>query len=334
MEKAGSNLMKEININLVRRAIKQTGIATKPQLASLTGLSVVTITSLVKELLDIGELSEDETVPSNGGRPALTYRYNYDFSLALVIYLNEKQGNDVVVATVVNLQETVLWREEFCIPLFEHKPFYEMISLIIGNHPSIKVIGIGIPGQSVDGEIKVTSHELLQGVRMIEDLQSRFGLPVVLENDVNAALTGYCAQNETKENQCILGVYFPKSYPPGMGIYADGKVVRGKDGLAGEIKYLPIDVDWKYPLESEKFIEVVCTIIHMINVILAPDKIVMYQSQMDNDTWNRFWEAYKSEHFMPSNPEVIVLDSFHEDFEAGMRWLTLKELEPSISEFR
>ncbi|RCX23805.1 ROK family protein [Fontibacillus phaseoli] len=334
MEKASNNLMKEINMNLVRRAMKQTGVATKPQLASLTGLSVVTITSLVKELLDIGELSEDETVPSNGGRPALTYRYNYDFSLALVIYLNEKQGNDVMVATVVNLQEAILWREEYCIPLFEQKPFYELISLIIGNHPSIKVIGIGIPGQSVDGEIKVTSHELLQGVRMIEDLQARFGLPVVLENDVNAALIGYCAQNETEENQCILGVYFPKSYAPGMGIYTGGKVVRGKDGLAGEIKYLPIDVDWKRPLESEKFIEVVCTIIHMVNVILAPDKIVLYRSQMDKDTWNRSWEAYKNEHFMPSNPEVIVLDSFHEDFEAGMRWLTLKELEPSISEFR
>nr|WP_263638970.1 hypothetical protein [Paenibacillus faecis] len=37
------------------------------------------------------EIFKDKTAPSSGGRPALTYRYNYDFSLALVIYMKEKQ---------------------------------------------------------------------------------------------------------------------------------------------------------------------------------------------------------------------------------------------------
>lgn len=66
MEKANGYLIKDINLNLVRQAMKQIGTGSKSQLAALTKLSVVTINSLVKELVQLGELSEDETVPSNG----------------------------------------------------------------------------------------------------------------------------------------------------------------------------------------------------------------------------------------------------------------------------
>ncbi|MGP3785842.1 hypothetical protein [Paenibacillus sp. 1A_MP2] len=66
MKIANAYLMKEININHVRQVMKRVETATKPQLASLTKLSVVTVNSLVKELCDLGELFEDETVPSNG----------------------------------------------------------------------------------------------------------------------------------------------------------------------------------------------------------------------------------------------------------------------------
>ncbi|WP_226002860.1 hypothetical protein [Paenibacillus sp. BJ-4] len=48
MEKANTNLIKEINLNLVRKVLKQVDMATKPQLAALTDLSVVTINTLMQ----------------------------------------------------------------------------------------------------------------------------------------------------------------------------------------------------------------------------------------------------------------------------------------------
>lgn len=59
--------MKEINLNNVRQVMKRMETATKPQLAAMTKLSVVTVNSLVKELSGLGELFEDLVVPSNGG---------------------------------------------------------------------------------------------------------------------------------------------------------------------------------------------------------------------------------------------------------------------------
>lgn len=331
MKKANANLMKEINLNHVRQVMKRVETATKPQLATLTKLSVVTVNSLVKELHDLGELFEDETVPSNGGRPALTYRYNYDFSLALVIYMKEKEGQEFVAAAVVNLEDHILQKEEYLMPSLDRQHFHEVIGRFLTLYPSIKVIGIGIPGQAVNGEITVTSHQELTGFRMSEEIESQFGLPVRVENDVNAAISGYCAQQELEDEQCILGIYFPAKYPPGMGIYLDGKIVKGKNGMAGEIKFLPMSPDWYREMEAEAFVGAVCQIIQSVNAVLAPDKIVIYQDRVGADTWNTAWDNYQTQHPMPSFPEVILQGTFQKDFEAGMRWLTLKELEPVLN---
>lgn len=128
--------------------------------------------------------------------------------------MNEKQGEDVVVVTVINLGDEIIEQEEYGIPLFNLERFFKLIEQYLSKHPTIKVIGIGIPGQSVNGEIKVSSHDQLKGVRLSEVIQEQFGLPVVLENDVNAAISGYCSRTEKDDNQCVLGVYFPRSYPP------------------------------------------------------------------------------------------------------------------------
>lgn len=330
MKIANANLMKEININNVRQVMKQVETATKPQLASLTKLSVVTVNSLVKELCELGELYEDETIPSNGGRPALTYRYNYDFSLVLVIYMNDKQGQDVITATVINLENTILLKEEHTLPEFDQTQFLGIIKTILAQHSSIKGIGIGIPGQTVNGEITVSSHQQLKGFRMAEEIEARFGLPVMVENDVNAAVSGYCSQQELDEGSSVIGIYFPTHYPPGMGIYLNGKVVKGKNGMAGEIKFLPLEKDWYSPMKPEVFAETVYQIIHTVNAILAPDRVVIYQSQVEAEAFIQGWESYQAEQLMPVFPEVILNESFQEHFEAGMRWLTLKELEPNI----
>lgn len=331
MRKISTNLIKEINLSNVRRVMKEIEVGTKPQIAELTQLSVVTINSLMKELVDQGEIAEDKMVPSNGGRPALTYRYNYNFSMALVIYMNVKHGKDITSATVINLREDILAKKEYHMPIFERESFYEMIGHYLEQYPDIKVIGVGIPGQAIDGQIIVSSHENLQGVRMSEDIQSHFGLPVVLENDINAAITGYHVEHESLQPICRVGMYFPEKYCPGMGIHLNGQLIQGKHGMAGEIKFLPIDIDWESELNKETFIDTLCHLIQTTNAILAPEQIIIYQSYIQEEEWAPYWEAYQSKRIMPSYPELIFSDSFHYDFETGMKWLTLKALEPFLS---
>lgn len=323
---ANANLMKEMNLNHVRQVMRRAETATKPQLAALTKLSVVTINSLVKELHEYGEIIEDEVAPSSGGRPALTYRYNYDYSQALVMYIKEKQGQVLLSATVVNLDDRILLKEEHLMPVFNLSRFYEAIGGILEQYPSVKVMGVGIPGQTVNGEIMVSSRPELTGYRMVEELHGQFGLPVMVENDINAAISGYCAGYELDDEECVIGIYFPDNHPPGMGIYLDGKIVKGKNGMAGEIKFLPGSPDWYQLLEDAEFGDAACRMVHCINVVLAPHKIVIYQDRVKAEVLSQAWEAYSLQHVMPAYPEIVIQETFQQDFESGMRWLTLREL--------
>ena len=112
MGRADSGLMKEINLNAVRRAMRRLETATKPQLAAETGLSVVTIASLIRELTQRGELTEEALAPSTGGRPASVYRFDYTYRLALVLHLHEREGLDTVFASVVDLRGRPLLRQQ------------------------------------------------------------------------------------------------------------------------------------------------------------------------------------------------------------------------------
>lgn len=330
MKKIDAAVMKKVNLNNVRQVLKQVETATKPQLASTTNLSVVTVNSLLKELLELGEVVEDQIVPSNGGRPALTYRYNYNFSLALVVYFKEEQGRGLLSISVVNLNDQILHHVRFFMQSFDIPYFFQVLEKILDLYPAIKMIGIGIPGQMVNGEIIVSSHKELIGFRMAEELEARFELPVIVENDINAAICGYCAQQlavTQAEELCVAGIYFPTKFPPGMGIWLDGKIVKGKNGMAGEIKFLPLDIDWYEEIDQSSFLTAVIYIIQSVTAVLAPHRIVLYQHMIPKHAWHSAWKAFQDNHKMPAFPDVICQQTFNQDFEMGMRWLTLKELE-------
>lgn len=327
MDKASGKLVKEINLNHVRHTLSDVETATKAQLAEETGLSVVTINALIKELVTRGEVFKEDTVPSGGGRPAATYRFNANYRLALVMLLKEHKGADVLMASVVNLNGETVRREEHFIPLFDHHCLDERIHVFLNAYPAIQVIGVGIPGQIVDGAIAVSSHQKLKGVRLIEHLEKTFKLTVLVENDVNAAVSGYCAQEIYEESDCVVGVYFPDNYPPGMGIQLNGDIVKGKNGMAGEIKFLPIDVDWEKNINKKEFVNIVCQIVQTVNAILAPNQIILYQSHIQQKEWDRLWQGYQKNYPSISEPNIVVSNSFQSDFNEGMKALTLKKVE-------
>ncbi|OWA37571.1 hypothetical protein B9G55_05835 [Saccharibacillus sp. O16] len=343
MKRADTTLMKEFNLNAVRRVLQKRGSATKPQLAAETGLSVVTIAALVRELEERGELIEGSDGASTGGRPASVYRFDYTHQLALVMHLHEIQGVDRVLATVIDLSGRALVEEKQNFESLDWKTFSSWVHDFLAAFPRIRVLGLGIPGQAVHGRIEVSSHKRLIGQNPVELLGKKFGLPVVLENDINAALRGYlAAESEQKEageeqadqgdleGETVLGLYFPDRYPPGMAISINGELVAGKQGMAGEIKYLPLGIDWENPPEGASWSKAVCQLVHTAAVVLAPHRVVLYETPRDLGTWGQEWRRYVSQHPLPVEPDIEWCERFSEHFASGIRSWTLKALEPQI----
>ena len=69
-------------------------------------------------------------------------------------------------------------------------------------------------------------------------LSEALGVPVALENDVNAAALGELWHGRASGHRTFALVAIGTGI--GMGVIADGALLRGARGAAGEIAYLPI----------------------------------------------------------------------------------------------
>lgn len=71
--------------------------------------------------------------------------------------------------------------------------------------------------------------------RCIED---QLSIPTIVENDMNAAVIGYMAQRNLKENISLMYLYLGKN-GPGAGIAVNGEIVRGKTFFSGKFNICP-----------------------------------------------------------------------------------------------
>ncbi len=104
-------------------------------------------------------------------------------------------------------------------------------------------IGIGVAGQ-VDGKTGVVRFAPNLGWRNVplrEELERRFNLPVVVTNDVRAAMLGewwYGAGKGINDLICIFA-----GTGVGGGIISGGRIIKGCTNTAGEIGHMTVVVD-------------------------------------------------------------------------------------------
>lgn len=116
---------------------------------------------------------------------------------------------------------------------------FEALESAIGA-PLTGRVGVGVPGL-VDVGRGVLRHAVNLGVNgddlpLRQLLAERLAVPVVLENDVNAAALAARALVD-----CDDVVYLSVGTGLAAGLVLDGRLRRGEHGAAGEIGHVPID---------------------------------------------------------------------------------------------
>ncbi len=322
------NIIKDINLNKVRSAIKKLGVATKPQLAEDTGLSVVTINSLVNTLIASGEILPHKTIPSDGGRPAASFRYNSEYRLALMIYMHELHGQDQAYYCVVNLKGEVLEREQQSLSQVTVSSFDLNIERMLQKFPQIKAICFGIPGVEVDHKLMIIDYAGLRDQSLSGHIMERFQLPVMIENDINAAILGYCHINEIPKEQCVIGIYYPDKYPPGAGIYMKGDIYKGRDGLAGEIKYLPLGIVWEeFDYNPQEVEALIIKTLRAFSCMYNPDRIILYGESLPPDLINKVRDSCLTPVEELMLAEIVLSADLNHDFEAGIKQLAVRMID-------
>ena len=119
----------------------------------------------------------------------------------------------------------------------------ELVQEVIEAQGQPEAIGVGVPSQIdfATGTVVSSVNIPLEGVALRDELESRFGIPVFVDNDANVAALA--------EAQLIEGgpathlVMLTLGTGVGGGVIIDGRVFRGATGLGAELGHMVIQAD-------------------------------------------------------------------------------------------
>jgi glucokinase len=105
----------------------------------------------------------------------------------------------------------------------------------------VRAVGIGVPCliEPASGTVMACNHFDLLDVPLRDLLAERIGLPVVVDNDANAALFAECRYGAARGARNVLILTIGTGV--GGGMLIDGRILRGATGAAGELGHIVID---------------------------------------------------------------------------------------------
>ena len=321
------NLIKEKNLRILRDILRKEKVAAKAKLSKLTGISVVTIQSLLDTLITNGEVFEDEIVKLSIGRPPLTYRYNERYGLVLCIYMFEKNGKDTALFDVADLYGEVIDTKEVQFEEVNINVWDEVITEFVNKYKSIKLLTFGMPGVHKNGTMVVCDYKKLSDINMTEYFEEKFNIKTIVENDINLTTYGFYKRNVTDNEEIAVGIYMPSKYPPGAGICINGKILWGKDGFVGEINKLQDKIDWNNFDYNRKDVEdYYVRLIWNLIIMYNPHKIVIYDEAADDDMVINIEENMSEFIREMLMPELIIKSNTFEDYRQGIIRLALENI--------
>jgi glucokinase len=120
--------------------------------------------------------------------------------------------------------------------------FVEAVEEVRAAAPDVVAVGFGIPAlvEWEAGVSRWSTHLPLEDVRFRDLMSERLGLPVVVDNDANAALLAEARFGAAREAAHAVLVALGTGI--GSGLLLDGRVYRGARGFAAEIGHMVVDL--------------------------------------------------------------------------------------------
>lgn len=106
---------------------------------------------------------------------------------------------------------------------------------------ALAAIGLGVPGQQDRelGIVRIAVNLHWYDYPLVERLVERFGVPCVIDNDVRVAALGVYRFDNPAGDQDLA--YMSIGTGVAAGVILEGKLLRGRHGLAGEFGHIIVD---------------------------------------------------------------------------------------------
>ncbi|MFE4467429.1 ROK family protein [Leifsonia sp. NPDC056824] len=236
------------NRSLVLQTLYRSGQRSRADLARDTGLTRVTVSDLVAELLAEGlvvELGQRES--ARPGKPAVLLDINRTAHQIVGVDLSD---HDRFRGAVMDLDGELFAEAEVPLEDGDGEPATGeaavakvralVLQLVGAATAPILGIGVGSPGVvDLSGTILTAPNLGWTDVRLQDDLHALTGLPVVVANDANAAVLAEHSYGGATGDMMLIRI----GHGIGAGLIIAGTLVYGSHFAAGEIGQVMVGTD-------------------------------------------------------------------------------------------
>ena len=229
------------NRSLVLQTLYTQGARSRADVARETGLTRVTVSDLVAELIGEGlvvELGQRED--ARPGKPATLIDVDRTGFHIVSLDLSEHTR---FRGAVVDLDGSIVARAEVALDGATGERAYELVAELLDGLLALtqtRVLGIGVGSPGVvdsHGVVRSAPNLGWTGLALQERLASAFHLPVHVANDANVAAL---AEHGTTPGDLIL---VKVGHGVGAGLIVGGRPVLGSGFAAGEIGHVVVGTD-------------------------------------------------------------------------------------------
>ena len=152
-------------------------------------------------------------------------------------------GGTKIEAAVLGPDGRITWRERVDTPRRYPEIIAAMAGLVRAAEAGLDApatVGVGIPGtiSPASGLVKNANTQVLIGEALDRDLAAALSRPVRVENDANCFALSEAADGAGAGQRCVFGVIIGTGC--GGGIVVDGRVLGGRNRIAGEWGHTPL----------------------------------------------------------------------------------------------
>jgi glucokinase-like ROK family protein len=216
-------------------------------LVNVSGLNKSTVGSLLSQLQSWGFVKETGKSDPRPGRPGMLIDVNPDAGRLIGVEI----GVGFISVIVTNLKAQVIWRQKVetdsQVPLSQTQILEQAERLV---HEAIQTttneyylfgIGVSVPAliDHTSGSVLFAPNLKWNNVPLRQMWQKRFGVPVMVENDANAAALGEQMIGVAKQIDNF--VHLSAGVGLGGGVFIDGKLYGGAGGFAGEVGHMTLE---------------------------------------------------------------------------------------------
>jgi predicted NBD/HSP70 family sugar kinase len=241
VELASSEIARDINRDIVLEIVRSQQPISRADLSRTSGLQPSTVSNIVEQLLQENWIVEGAVARRPRGRRPTMLSLNDN----LVILVADLRPRKAIIA-IIDLNGRMLAHDEFRIFSDPERTVAGMIEMMQAMrdrypHKTFEGVGISVPGRVhpktnrliLAPNLKWTDYDIKAAI------QKKLHLQVELDNDATACLLSelWFGRMDGTRNAVLISL----SEGLGTAIFANGQIVTGLNGLAGEFGHIPVD---------------------------------------------------------------------------------------------